>query len=270
MSRHSSLATKSVVRRSVTPHAPDTRITRDESMSVSSAQEKTAHLSAAGLHKSYRKGQLKIPVLRGVDFAVAPGEFTAIVGQSGSGKSTLLHLLATLDAPDQGEVSFNGERIDNLAASRRDRLRNRSLGMIFQFYHLLPELTTLENVLTPIMIAEGIWHYWRKKSTYTDRAKRLLDMVGLSHRLKHRPSELSGGEMQRAAIARALIAEPKLLLADEPTGNLDRQNGQEVLEILRTLNAEEKLTIVMVTHDLAIADQADRAVRLVEGRVQAA
>ncbi len=142
--------------------------------------------------------------------------------------------------------------------------------MIFQFYHLLPELTTLENVLTPIMIAEGMWSYWRTKQHHVARARRLLDMVGLGHRLNHKPSELSGGEMQRAAIARSLIAAPKLLLADEPTGNLDRRNGLEILEILRTLNREENLTIVMVTHDLAIADQADRTVRLVEGQVKAA
>ena len=142
--------------------------------------------------------------------------------------------------------------------------------MIFQFYHLLPELTTLENVLTPIMIAQGIWRYWRSKRTSIERAEKLLDMVGLSHRLRHRPRELSGGEMQRAAIARALIAKPQLLLADEPTGNLDRQNGTEILRILRTLNQEENLTIVMVTHDLAIAEQADCIVQLVEGQVKAA
>ncbi len=270
MSRSSSLVTTSVVRRAAVSRPAEITAAGGQVSPSEVAVEKTAHLSAAGLHKSYRKGQIQIPVLRGVDFAVDPGEFTAIVGQSGSGKSTLLHLLATLDDPDQGEVWFEGRRIDNLAAGRRDRIRNRSFGMIFQFYHLLPELTTLENVLTPIMIAEGIIQYWRKKATLVDRAKRLLDMVGLSHRLKHRPCELSGGEMQRAAIARALIAEPKLLLADEPTGNLDRQNGREVLQILRTLNAEQNLTIVMVTHDLAIAEQAHRAVRLVEGRVQAA
>jgi lipoprotein-releasing system ATP-binding protein len=270
MSRSSSLVTTSVVRRAAVSRPSEIATVGGEAPNREVAAERTAHLSAAGLQKSYRKGQIQIPVLRGVDFAVDPGEFTAIVGQSGSGKSTLLHLLATLDDPDQGEVWFEGRRIDNVAPGRRDRIRNRSFGMIFQFYHLLPELTTLENVLTPIMIAEGIIPYWRKKTTLVDRAKRLLDMVGLSHRLKHRPCELSGGEMQRAAIARALIAEPKLLLADEPTGNLDRQNGREVLEILRTLNAEQKLTIVMVTHDLAIAEQAHRAVRLVEGRVQAA
>lgn len=226
-------------------------------------------LVARGLHKSFRKGNLIIPVLRGVDFAVRRGQFTAVVGQSGSGKSTLLHLLATLDAPDRGEVHFEGTRIDNLPPIKRDRIRNRNLGMIFQFYHLLPELTTLENVLAPSMIHEGIWSYLRHKRAHVERAQRLLDLVGLSHRLQHRPRELSGGEMQRAAIARALIAAPQLLLADEPTGNLDRRNGVEILSILRTLNREENLTIVMVTHDLAIAERADCTVQLVEGQVQA-
>ncbi len=226
-------------------------------------------LLARGLHKSFRKGKITIPVLRGVDFAVRRGQFTAVVGQSGSGKSTLLHLLATLDAPDRGEVHFEGTRIDNLPPIKRDRIRNRNLGMIFQFYHLLPELTTLENVLAPSMIHEGIWRYLRNKRAHVERAQRLLDLVGLSHRLQHRPRELSGGEMQRAAIARALIAAPQLLLADEPTGNLDRRNGVEILSILRTLNREENLTIVMVTHDLAIAERADCTVQLVEGQVQA-
>jgi lipoprotein-releasing system ATP-binding protein len=207
-------------------------------------------------------------VLRGVDFEARPGEFTAIVGQSGSGKSTLLHLLGTLDAPDAGEIHLRGQRIDNIAARERDVIRNRRLGMIFQFYHLLPELSTLENVLAPVMIREGVFGYWRKRRENVARATRLLEMVGLGHRLAHRPRELSGGEMQRAAIARALIAEPEILLADEPTGNLDRQTGREILSLLRTLNDEHHLTIVMVTHDLAIASQADRTVRLVEGLVE--
>ncbi|MHB0957341.1 MAG: ABC transporter ATP-binding protein [Pirellulaceae bacterium] len=226
-------------------------------------------LTARNLEKSFRKANITIPVLRGIDFTAQRGQFTAVVGQSGSGKSTLLHVLATLDAPDAGEVHFEGERIDNLSAARRDRIRNRSVGMIFQFYHLLPELTTLENVLMPIMIAEGLWRYWRSKRAHIARAEKILEMVGLSHRLRHRPRELSGGEMQRAAIARALITTPKLLLADEPTGNLDRRNGAEILRILRTLNREENLTIVMVTHDLAIAEQADCTVQLVEGQVRA-
>jgi lipoprotein-releasing system ATP-binding protein len=218
--------------------------------------------------KSYRKGNHEVPVLRGVDFSIQPGEFVAIVGQSGSGKSTLLHLLGTLDAPDAGEIQFDGNRIDTLAPAGRELLRNRYFGMIFQFYHLLPELTTLENVLMPVMIAEGALKYWTRKRAHVQRAEKLLGLVGLSHRLTHKPKELSGGEMQRAAIARALLTEPRVLLADEPTGNLDQQTGQEILEILKSLNAEQGLTIVMVTHDLAIARQAHRTVRLVAGRVQ--
>ena len=236
--------------------------------SSSTTRRTASHLAAKAVRKSYRKGQVSIPVLRGVDFEARPGEFTAIVGQSGSGKSTLLHLLGTLDAPDAGEIHLRGQRIDNIAARERDVIRNQRLGMIFQFYHLLPELSTLENVLAPVMIREGVFSYWRKRRENIARATRLLEMVGLGHRLTHRPRELSGGEMQRAAIARALIAEPEILLADEPTGNLDRQTGREILSLLRTLNDEHHLTIVMVTHDLAIASQADRTVRLVEGLVE--
>lgn len=218
--------------------------------------------------KSYRKGKHVIPVLRGVDFSVTPGEFVAIVGQSGSGKSTLLHLLGTLDKPDAGEIFFEENRIDDLPSQARDLLRNKYFGMIFQFYHLLPELTTLENVLVPMMICQGALKYWMAKRKNTERAKHLLELVGLSHRLTHKPKELSGGEMQRAAIARALIADPQLLLADEPTGNLDGKTGEEILDLLRTLNAEQNLTIVMVTHDNAIAAGADRTVRLAEGLVE--
>jgi lipoprotein-releasing system ATP-binding protein len=227
-------------------------------------------LRSRAVKKSYRKGRVDIPVLRGVDLDVRRGEFLAIIGQSGSGKSTLLHLLGTLDAPDAGEVHFDGRRIDHLPPSRRDALRNRHFGMIFQFYHLLPELSALENVLAPAMIASGVWSYFRRRRAYIDAATQLLKTVGLGHRLKHRPRELSGGEMQRAAIARALVAAPEVLLADEPTGNLDHSTGREIMQLLRTLNRERKLTIVMVTHDLAIAEQADRVVRLVEGRVERA
>jgi len=225
-------------------------------------------MAAYGLSKSYWKGKHEVPVLHDVDFEVQTNEFVSIIGQSGSGKSTLLHVLGTLDAPDAGEIHFDGHRIDILSTGRRDKLRNQQFGMVFQFYHLLPEVTTLENVLMPLMIAEGLFGYWRRKREYIERAKELLEVVGLSHRLDHKPRELSGGEMQRAAIARSLIAQPRLLLADEPTGNLDRKNGEEVMEILRTLNAEQNLTIVMVTHDAGIAAQADRTVRLFEGRVQ--
>jgi lipoprotein-releasing system ATP-binding protein len=225
-------------------------------------------LLTVDLHKSYHKGSIEVPVLRGVSLSIRRGEFLAIVGQSGSGKSTLLHLLGTLDAPDQGEIHYAGRRIDNLAAKARDNLRNRQFGMIFQFYHLLPELNTLENVLMPLMITHGVWGFLRHRLRHRRQAEELLEMVGLGHRLKHRPCELSGGEMQRAAIARALVAQPELLLADEPTGNLDQATGQDIIRTLRTLNQDRNLTIVMVTHDRAIADQADRVVRLAGGRIE--
>lgn len=227
-------------------------------------------ISATELHKTYRTGANHVLVLKGVDLSVAKGELVSVIGQSGSGKSTLLHLLGTLDQPDEGQIYFEGHRIDNLPPTGRDIIRNRHIGLIFQSYHLLPELTTLENVLAPIMIRHSAWSYWSKRREYRDRAKELLETVGLGHRLTHKPCELSGGEMQRTAIARALIAEPKLLLADEPTGNLDRQTGDEVLGLLHRLNAQRGLSIIMVTHDPAIAAGADRTINLVEGRVEAA
>ena len=219
------------------------------------------------LFKSFRKGKITVPVLKGVNLGVRSGEFLSIIGQSGSGKSTLLHLLGTLDVPDSGTIQFDGQRIDNISRAQRDILRNQFIGMIFQFYHLLPELTTLENVLSPLMIRHGVLDYWWNRKRNMEKATHLLDQVGLSHRLHHKPSELSGGEMQRAAIARSLITDPQILLADEPTGNLDAKTAQEILELLRRMNVERKLTVVLVTHDMQIADQADRIVRLVDGRV---
>jgi len=242
---------------------------RETEGGVSAPLAVVPHMATHGLFKSYQKGTLGIPVLQGIDMQVNKGEFLSIVGQSGCGKSTLLHLLGTLDQPDAGEVYFEGNRIDDLPGRSRDLLRNRHFGMIFQFYHLLPELSTLENVLAPALISESTLGYWMNRKRYRQRAKDLLDMVGLSHRMKHRPRELSGGEMQRAAIARALLAEPRVLLADEPTGNLDQGTGEQIMETLRELNQQQKLTIVMVTHDSWIAEQADRIVRLVEGRIQA-
>lgn len=224
-------------------------------------------MSVSNLHKSYHKGRMEVPVLKGIDVQLHEGEFTAIVGQSGSGKSTLLHLLGTLDAPDQGEIWFQDRRVDNLPARQQERIRNREFGMIFQFYHLLPELTTVENVLVPRMVQDNFFRYMRNKKKYVERAKELLDTVGLSHRLNHRPNQLSGGEMQRTAIARALISDPTVLLADEPTGNLDGDSGSEVMETLLNLQRTESLTIVMVTHDNAIAEKADRIIRLVDGKV---
>jgi len=222
-------------------------------------------LLVKGITKSYSKKRLTIPVLKGVNFSVRKGEFVSIVGQSGSGKSTLLHLLGTLDVPDAGEIYFGGEQINALPTARRDWLRNHSIGFIFQFYHLLPELTALENVLSPLMIRTGIMEYWLKRRKFHEKAQSLLDQVGLSHRLKHKPNELSGGEMQRTAIARALIAEPQILLADEPTGNLDAASAKEVIQLLRQLCTRHKLTVIMVTHDHNIADIADRTVQMVDG-----
>jgi len=224
-------------------------------------------LAASDLHKTYRKNANQVPVLRGLDLEVEAGEFVCVVGASGSGKSTMLHLLGTLDKPDQGEIRLEGERIDNLPSERRDRLRNQTFGFIFQFYHLLPELNTLENVLVPHMIAHSLWSWLGQRRTLRHRGEELLERVGLSHRLRHRPRELSGGEMQRAAIARALVNRPRILLADEPTGNLDAANGKEIIRLLRDLNQTENLTIIMVTHNLDLVAGTDRVVRLVDGRV---
>jgi lipoprotein-releasing system ATP-binding protein len=225
-------------------------------------------LSAVNLHKTYRKHANTVEVLRGLDLDVYEGEFLSVIGQSGSGKSTMMHLLGTLDKPDQGNIYLEGRRIDHLPAEQRDQLRNRTFGFIFQFYHLLPELSTLENVLVPMMIQHSLWSWLGKRRGLRKRAAELLDRVGLAHRLKHRPKELSGGEMQRAAIARALINQPRVLLADEPTGNLDAETGQHIVSLLRDLNRADGLTIVMVTHNLELAHETDRIVRLVQGRVQ--
>ncbi len=228
----------------------------------------TGQLKASGLTKSYWKGRNEVPVLRGVDLEIERGEMVAVAGSSGSGKSTLLHILGLLDGPDSGEVLLDNVRIDNQSETRRDRLRNRAFGFIFQFYHLLPELTALENVMMPQLIRHSVFSYWPVRSRLRREGQELLERVGLGHRLTHLPTELSGGEMQRAAIARALASHPAILLADEPTGNLDAANGQSVLELLRDLNRERDLTIILVTHDQHIAQQADRVVRLAEGRIE--
>lgn len=236
-------------------------------MSVTSGSYQPPQLAARALEKAYRKGQHVIPVLQGVELAVDRGEFVAVIGQSGSGKSTLLHLLGLLDAPTVGEIQLRGERIDDLPARARDQLRNRVFGFVFQFYHLLPELSVLENVLTPLMIREGVWGYWRKRRRHRRVAQEMIEAVGLAHRMHHRPAELSGGEMQRAAIARALVAGPEILLADEPTGNLDARTGAGIMELLHQLNRQTGLTIIMVTHDLAVARCAGRIVQLKAGRI---
>jgi lipoprotein-releasing system ATP-binding protein len=224
-------------------------------------------LVAENLKKTYRRDAQEVKVLHGLDLEVQPGEFLSIVGASGSGKSTLLHLLGTLDAPDSGSVFLDGRRIDNLPNRDRDQLRNQTFGFIFQFYHLLPELSAVENVLMPAMIAQSAFGWWRTKHQWRKRAEEILDRVGLGHRLTHKPRELSGGEMQRAAVARALICQPRVLLADEPTGNLDVDTGHEIVQLLRDLNRHDGLTIVMVTHNLEIVAATDRVVRMTHGRI---
>jgi lipoprotein-releasing system ATP-binding protein len=222
------------------------------------------------VRKSYQSGGGMLEVLRGVDFELEPGGFVAIVGQSGSGKSTLLHLMGLLDAPDAGEVHLAGTRIDDLPAARRDRVRNTDIGMVFQAYHLLPELNALENVLAPLLVRHSIGAWLREGAQARKRAAALLERFGLGPRLHHKPRQLSGGEMQRVAIARALVAQPRLLLADEPTGNLDAESGEAILDTLCELNRRDGLSIVLVTHDAAIARRADRIVRLAAGRVEQA
>ncbi len=224
-------------------------------------------LRASGIYKSYHKDRLELPVLRGVEVDVVAGKVTALVGRSGSGKSTLMHIMATLDRPDSGEVWFRDRRVDNASRSERDAFRNAQVGIIFQFYHLLPELTALENVLAPTMIGHTVWGYFRQRKQARLRAEAMLDRVGLLPRAGHKPSEMSGGEMQRAAIARSLMNEPDLLLADEPTGNLDTETGQEILQLLRELNESDGLTIVMITHDDTIAEAADVCYRMKDGRL---
>jgi lipoprotein-releasing system ATP-binding protein len=224
-------------------------------------------LRGIGLRKTYRSGGGSLEVLQGVDIELSPGEFVAVVGQSGSGKTTLLHLLGLLDAPDAGEVHLGDTRIDTLPASRQDHVRNTRIGMVFQSYHLLPELNAVENVLAPLFVRYGVLEWFRRRQEAREQAVALLERFGLGGRLHHRPQQLSGGEMQRVAIARALIARPQLLLADEPTGNLDAASGAGILETLAELNHSDGLSIVMVTHDAAIAARAGRTIRLADGRV---
>jgi lipoprotein-releasing system ATP-binding protein len=224
-------------------------------------------LVAENLSKTYRRHAVQVRVLTGLNLEVKTGEFLSIVGASGSGKSTLLHLLGTLDAPDSGRILLDGKRIDNLPSRDRDALRNRTFGYIFQFYHLLPELTTLDNVLMPAYIGHSVLGWWKSRAKWRGRAEELLKRVGLGHRLKHRPRELSGGELQRAAVARALLTNPRVLLADEPTGNLDAATGDEIVKLLRDLNRDEGVTIVMVTHNLEIVAATDRVVRMANGVV---
>lgn len=223
-------------------------------------------LQANDIKKAYKMGKQTLTVLRGVGLSLTAGEFAVIVGASGSGKSTLLHILGALDKPDTGKVEFEGLRLDQMSNARLNQFRNLNVGFVFQFYHLLDELSVLENVLLPAMIAAGPLAWQVQKKEKRNKAIALLDRMGLKERLTHKPYELSGGERQRAAIARALINNPKLLLADEPTGNLDSKTGNGILEVLKELNQQGQ-TILMVTHDDRIAHQAGRVIRLSDGKV---
>ncbi|MFB3893046.1 MAG: ABC transporter ATP-binding protein [Phycisphaerae bacterium] len=223
-------------------------------------------IKVRGLHKSYRMGSEKLEVLRGVSFSMQAGEFAAIVGASGSGKSTLLHLVGLLDKPDSGTVLFEGVDTGKLSPMRRNRIRCRDVGFVFQFYHLLPELNVLENVLLPAKVDSSLAGWFARRWGARARAIETLEKIGLKERLKHRPRELSGGERQRVAIARALMNRPKVLLADEPTGNLDSTIGQQILDVLKGFNKAGQ-TILMVTHDAALAAQTHRILHLRDGRL---
>ncbi len=225
-------------------------------------------LEAERLSKSYRLGAAQIAVLRGVSLAVRPGEVLAIVGASGAGKSTLLHVLGALDPPDAGEVRLLGRPVYAASARQRTRLRARHIGFVFQFYHLLPELDVLENVLLPALSGHGAGPS-DPSAGLRDRARALLEAVGLAHRARHRPAELSGGEQQRAALARALMNEPDLVLADEPTGNLDSVTGGRVFDALLALTRGRGRTLVLVTHNPALAGAGDRILELKDGRLDA-
>ena len=226
-------------------------------------------LAAVNLRKTYRLGKVEVPVLKGATLGVERGEWVAVLGPSGSGKSTLLHLLGDLDCSDadDGKVLFEGVSLDSMSRRARNLYRNRSIGFVFQFYHLLPELTVLENTVLPGLVGLHRWRYYRQIGQLRARARSVLESFGLGPRLKHRPRELSGGERQRVAIARALMNQPKVLLADEPTGNLDETTGEEILNLIAEQH-RAGLTIVMVTHDPAIARRADRLVQLHDGRIQ--
>jgi ABC-type lipoprotein export system ATPase subunit len=223
-------------------------------------------LWADNVHKSYRMGQAVLNVLKGAELSVKAGEFVAIVGASGSGKSTLLHILGGLDSADEGGVEFGGKRLDKMRAGQLNRYRNKSVGFVFQFYHLLDELNVLENAILPAMASSGTLIWLGRGGGVKRRGKELLERLGLGDRMKHKPYQLSGGERQRVAIARALINEPLVVLADEPTGNLDSETGNGILSILQELNRAGQ-SIVMVTHDDRIAAQAGRVVKLADGKI---
>ncbi|HET6783326.1 MAG TPA: lipoprotein-releasing ABC transporter ATP-binding protein LolD [Pseudoxanthomonas sp.] len=219
-------------------------------------------MRAEKLAKTYAEGKMKTPVFDGLDLSVQAGETVAIVGASGAGKSTLLHLLGGLDTPTAGEVYVAGQKMSALSNAARGQLRNRALGFVYQFHHLLPEFTALENVMMPVMLGGA------DVNAAAQRAKELLQQVGLGHRVEHKPGELSGGERQRAAVARALVNQPACVLGDEPTGNLDEKTAATVFELMLELNRAQKTSLVLVTHDRRLARKLDRVLELHDGRLR--
>ena len=228
-------------------------------------QERIPLIEAIDISKSYRIGRREISVLRGVDCSVHAGEIVALVGQSGAGKSTLLHILGLLDPPSGGEVKYSGTRVTGISAARQAEMRHRHIGFVFQFYHLIPELTALQNVCLGSMMHESFTSWFGKRREVRERATELLDQMGLVDRLKNRPNQLSGGERQRVAIARALIAKPRLILADEPTGNLDSATAREILDLVWDINDRLGIAFLIVTHNERVAAKSDRIIRLRDG-----
>lgn len=218
-------------------------------------------LQCDSLCKRYQEGNVQTDVLHNVSFSIGEGEMMAIVGSSGSGKSTLLHLLGGLDTPTSGDVIFSGQPLSKMSPAARAELRNRELGFIYQFHHLLPDFTAQENVAMPLLIGK------KKTAEIAERARAMLDAVGLDHRRSHRPSELSGGERQRVAIARALVNEPRLVMADEPTGNLDARNADSIFQLLGELNRQQGTAFLVVTHDLQLAKRMSRQLEMRDGHL---
>lgn len=224
-------------------------------------------LMGSGLTRDYRMGPTALRVLDDVSLTLDEGEVLGVIGHSGAGKSTLVHLLGLLDHPTSGDVRFDGVAMGHMSGRWRARVRNQNFGFVFQFYHLLPELSALENVLLPRMIRSSLWSWPGARRDATRRAEELLESVGLTDRRDHRPAQLSGGERQRVAIARALMNKPRVLFCDEPTGNLDTKTSAHVQSLLWDLRAKTGMSMLVVTHDATVADRADRVIRLIDGRV---